>query len=785
MAKLYEIMVKISEYRGAIKTLILIVIFAILAIILSSILKSLKQQMDADRQEKLREDNLKNIDYDTFGRKEKATTLRKVVAADAIDPGPNSYLIISDGGREVFVRTFTVVTLPNRVRFANTFAGLLNFHNCESSIFVNPIAEDEMIRNMDKQIRNLYGEDYTAGKNSNVTRQRSIRGQISDAEEFVSQIEAGNTKFYDVGFLFSLHADSLRELDKATQEFVSVGKKVGIALSNCYSIQAEAFALNGPWNNEIKVDSGKIPTNAIKFFQLDKHSISTLFNYTQMTFSHKNGIILGLDMFTGAPIVYDTFEPSHDGYTIVVAGKVGTGKSAMIKIMVCREILQGMHYVCIDSKQRRGTSEGEYASLATLCNGVNFQISNSSNDVMNIFDISETTRNIKDGNNGLHEVRTLELADKVTMLTNIIVKLVQGGEDKQTITFKENTFLESVISENLTQLYKSFGFIDGDADSLYTVPGAVDAQKDNSTLRNGRPLRIMPTMTDYYKQLLVSARDTKDSTKREIYGIVLTALKDYVRELYYSERSCVFFTKEQVENIPFSETAKAREWKNHDGSKEVIKEIHGVRAYFDGQSSIHIDRECPFTNIDISLLPDSEKDLTRQVALAFINENFIKRNSLSLDMNARMKVIVDEAHEAFKNKYDRSTLDQVVRTARSRNVALVLASQTLREYDNYPETQAILKQATTKFIFKQDKTDEEYLAKAIGLTENQVSMIVDRIGGNDPENDELSNKHRGECCIVDNKSVCFCKVAYRESTEKLAVATDAKGIQEVFAKAAG
>lgn len=781
MTELYEILKQLTVYRGALKLLIALVIAGILIIMVINALRNLRRQMDATRQEKMRDDNLRNIDYDTFGKKEKATVLRNIVAADAIDPGPNKYMVVSDGGKEVYVRTFTIKSLPNKVRFANTFADLMNFKNCESSVFVKPIAEDEMLNRMNKHINTLLGEDYTASKNSNMNRQRSLRGQIQDANNFAEQIEAGDTKFYDVGFLFTLHADSIKELNAATDEFRAVSLKHNIKISNCYALQAEAFAMNGPWNKNIKVTTGQIPFDGIQFFNMDKFSISALYNYTQMTFSHKKGVFLGLDMFTAAPIVFDTFDGSHDGYTIVIAGKTGTGKSAMVKMMICREILQGMHFVSIDSKQRKGTSEGEYAALATLCDGVNFQISNSSNDVMNIFDITETTKNVKDENNVVHEIRTLELYDKITMLTNIILKLVLGSDDVH-LDLKDDVFLKTVISDNLKALYKSKGYAEGDPDSLYTEIGAIDASLDNSTMRNGRPLKKMPTMTDFYMQVLVSARDNKDKDLVNVYSILIKSLANYVKELYYSEQSCQWFDRESYEAIPYDETAKGRSYINIKGQKEKIIEVHGIRAYFDGQSSIHLDRDCPFTNIDISLLPDAEKELTRQIALAFVNENFIKRNSLSLDMNSKMKVVVDEAHELFKNKYDRSTLDQVSRTARSRNVSLVLISQTLKEYDQFPETQAILKQAATKFVLKQDPADRQYLVDTIALTQAQADMIVDTLGGN-PDDESDQNKHRGEVCIIDNKTVCFCKVRYLQRTEKLAVATDAKGIEEAFGKA--
>lgn len=784
MRELYEFLVRFTGYRAFIQILIAFVVFGILVILIGNALRHLRQQMDEQRQEKLRDDNLKNIDYDTLGVKEKVSTLRNLVNADAIDVGPNTYMIISDGGMNTYVRSFTIASLPRRTKFAHTFAPLLNFPNCESSIFVKPVAEDVSLKKLNKQINVLVGESSEAEKNSNVNRVRDLYGQIQDANKSASEIEQGENKFYSVGFLFTLHANDIKELNKLTQEFHSKALERNIHISCSYGIQPEAYVMNAPFNRLVSVDSGLIKSDAVEFFDFDKYSVSTLFNYTQSSFSHRKGVPLGRDLFTAMPVIYDTFDGSHDGYTVVVAGKTGTGKSALVKMMICRQIILGYHFVSIDYKQRKGTSEGEYAALATLCDGVNFQISNMSNDVMNPFDIAETTRNVKDAGNIVHEIRTLDLADKISMVTNIILKLVVGDDTSaQGASLAENTYLENIIIQNLKKLYKTFGFVDGDPDSLYTTPDNVQAG-GGEILSDGRVFKLMPTMTDFYKTLLVSRRDNNDNNLTDAYNIIIMQLGNYVREIYYSQQTCHFFTKEQYLNLPYSETTKTREFLNDVRIKEPVVEVRGIRAYFDGQSSIRINRECPFTNIDISMLSsDEEKKLVQQIALEFVNENFIKKNSLSLEADAKMVVVIDEAHESFVNKYDRMVLNGVSRTARSRNVSLLLISQTLREYDYHNETRDILKQATTKFVFKQDPQDRQWLIENAALTPAQASMIVDTIGGN-PDDTSDQNKHRGEVCIIDNKTVSFCKVDYRKSTEQLAVATDAKGIEEAFSKMA-
>lgn len=768
----FEIIKALSVYKQYIGYAVLTLAVIIIMILIINAFKHLFQKLAEDKAATENTKDLKNIDYDTLSRKKKASTLRQIIAPDAVDAGPNGYMKISDGGRDVYVRSFTIVSMPKRTRFANTFSRLLDFPDCTSSVFVEPIPEGTMVHKMDRHITILSSE-YGAAS-GDVNRMRKLRSQFEDTSAFAEQVENGENKFFNVGFLFTLYGDSIEELNKKTDKFHATAVAKNIEISSCYAVQAEAFLSNAPLNRKVNIESKFITSDSVKMFQMDKYSVSSIYNYTQSTYSHKDGVAIGRDMFTADPVIFDTYDPSHDGFTIIIAGKTNCGKSATIKILASRQLLQGYHFVAIDSQARKGMSEGEYAGIAELCNGVNFQISNTPNgEIMNIFEVSESTKTVKDSANTIHEVRSLDLADKVSMVTNVLLTMIKGNKTFDSLQME--TYISRILVDNITQLYRSFGIVDGNADSLYTtddtgkIPG-VDA---------GRVQKILPTLTDFYKQLLISDRDNEDESLIPAYNIILMALADYVRELYYSKKTCFFFDSTTYHNLPYVEGQKGREWLNDRNEKEAVVEIHGIRAYYDGQSSVHISRDCPFTNIDISQLPDNEKVLARQVSMDFINENFIKKNSETIKASAKLVCIFDECHENFSNDYARKTLDGAARTARKRNVSLILSSQTLKEYDNYPETQAILKQAAVKFIFKQDYQDRDYLIKTLGLTEAQVDFILNDLGGNLADDVE-KNKHRGEMCIVDNKQVCFCKVDYLKKTEALPVETDAAQIENLF-----
>lgn len=769
-----EFLLGLAAYRGIFGFLAGIFALLGLAVMVYALVKRTAEMQSRQRTEAT-DAELKNLDYNKVKKEKKAEILRRLIAADGVDPGPNSYLVIMDGGRERYIRTFTIATMPKRTNFADTFSGLFDFPNCTSSVKVRPISESSISHKMDRQI-NVLGAEYVAAE-GDPNRTRKIRNQFQEVNAWAEEIESGENKFFSVGFVFSIMADTLSELNKASDTFHAKALAKSITVTNCYAVQAEAYAANAPCGDYISIGSAFIKADAVNYFDMDKYSVSTIFNYTQTSFTHKDGIPLGRDMSTGDPVMFDLFDESHDGYTLTIAGKTGSGKSATIKMFASRAVLYGYRFVCIDSQQRKGTNEGEFAGIAELCNGINYKVTNDSagnSDILNPFEIGETTKYIKTGTSQVKEIKTVELNEKIGLVVNTLMTMIQ--EDKSFSSLESKIPVVSICTGIVTNLYADFGIYEGKPESLYMEGKSVV----EGMVTTGLVKKPMPTMSDFYRRLLVTAKNDPDRSLEKFYKIIMQALREYVKELYYSAETLTFFTREEYQKLPLRGAGESmRIWVNANRVTEDVICIRGTRAYYDGQSTVMEAQDCPFTNIDISLLPEKEKVIARHIAFDFVLEMYIKKNSLSIGNASRLVAIFDECHENFALEYTRKTLDSTVRTVRKRNAGLILSTQTLAEYDVYPETRAILKQATAKFVFKQDYIDRNYLINDIHFTESQADFILNSIGGNASDADD-KNRHRGEMAIMDNRQVCFCKVDYLKETEKYAVETDAKEIQKMF-----
>ena len=754
------------------------VIVGILTKTVIGMLNDLKKQ----KEKKEEQTAIKMMDYSKVDEKYRAMVLRSMVAPDAIDPGPNGYMILDDGGREVFVRSFTIQAMPNRTNFAYTFSGLFNFANCTSSVFVSPISDAEMKRKIDRHLVVLETEYLDAEGNSNRTRE--LRNKYGELEGWAEDLESGDNSFYNVGFLFTLYADSKNELDRMTDRFRSIANDKQILIANCFAVQAEAYMANAPFNMSVSTSSSTFEGKVVKEFQMDIFSVSTIYNYTQASFTHKKGVPIGHDMFTQQPISFDVYDPSHDGFTVCFFGKTGVGKSLLIKIMAYRYILHGYRFVAVDSQRKKGTTEGEFAGLAKMVNGMNFQIASDTSEVvgtsgkkkkrniLNIFDIHESKRTIMNGAEQGYEIRDLALNDQIVLIVNSLMVMIQGGKDlNDEILVKQ---IKERVTDVVKQLFEEAGIYNGKPDSLYEYGTVVEG----GGLTSGKVKKQMPTIHMFYQKALIFARHEQGTDYQKAWDMILSGLKEYVRELYYTKKTLTFLDmeEEQYNELPVSVDGLGTRQIEINGQIEEVVKIKGIRPYYDGQSTLTISKSCRFTNIDISMLPEDEKVVARQIAFMVVNESFIKTNSELLDEADKLCAIFDEAHENFKLLFTRETLENIARTARKRHVGLFLSTQTVKEYDRTPETQDILKQAAAKFVAKQDGVDKEYLMKALQITEAHADIIVNKLGGTTTQTGEISHKHRGEFCLIDNRKVAFVKVDYFPSTEALAAETSAEGI---------
>lgn len=677
----------------------------------------------------------------------KSEKLRDRLAPDAMNPNSLDHFFIEDMGVGIYARSYYIERLPMNVEFASTFAPLFNSSKVISSVFIKPMSATESQRLMQNKMRRDETELLEAEQAGVSYTIRKLEVKVAENNENAQRLSSGKTKWYDVGFLFTLTRESLEKLDLASAEFVSVAKEVGIELASCYGMQAEAYLTSGPYNKIYSGTMSFFKSSPVKMHVFDAEAVGTIFNHTNSFFSHPDGIPIGRNMGTGEAVLWTPYAQSHNGYSCAFVGKTGTGKSASIKMFTGRLSHFGFRFGCIDTEKSGG--RGEYSTLCDELGGVNFQLKANSKNKLNIFEVDVQTE--YDAAIGT-EFSTLKLTDKCATVRDIIMSAVIGNKAEP--SYELRTSMEAILGRCIVELYAEKGIFDGQPESLYSQEGAAGLMK--------KPL---PTMSEAYLWIL---RQQEANTVEEhvlAYRMLSDALSDMVDDLCYDADTFEMCTVE--------------DYRMRQVTGRYIRRLSGTKGYFDGQSSMTVNRETPFINIDISDLPDTDKVLGQQVAMNYLMENFIKKNSENVKDAQKICLIVDEAHRLFPNPLSRKFISDQVRTARKNNASIWICTQNHKDFAMYEETAAMLKNVASLFILKQDASDAKYLRENTILTPSAVSRVL-TLGG-DP-NDLEDKSHKGEICLIDTDKVVFVKVDYLQESEFLFVETDVEKRKKYMAE---
>ncbi len=683
-------------------------------------------------------------------------SVKEFVAPDALDPNNYGYVKLIDAGREVYVRNYYIEKMSRNTTFASTFSDLYNVKNIMSQTRIEPIEAGQAIRRMDRQVRDLETELVTAQKSGDRNQYRKMGHKMSDAEGWAIQLEGGKNRLFNVTMMFQSYADTLDKLNAQGADFHAKARGKNISVVSCYGCEPEAYKSGFTTNQIFSARQGPVKTTTAKVHQMDLYSLATIFNHTRSSFYHKNGVYMGRDLFTHRPITFDPYDRSLEAHNIIFAGKTGTGKSATIKIFLSRAADFGIKFCSVDM-EAKGT-QGEYSVLTSRLGGANYKIAANSNEIVNLFEISEEQE--YDESSG-QERTVLHLVEKISIVTGILNTMITYGKKVQP-TFQEATVIESILEDVVAYLFEIRGIRDGEPESLYAATAGYTMTK--------KPL---PTITELYIEVL--KRQQKNTYEHHVagYALILDGLKRYVKELYYVPEVVKVLTVEEYNRLPVDNDGY-RYYQGEDGKRRSVVVIRGTRPFFDGQSTINVDLDTPAINIDVSQLPENDRPLGLVIASNYLNENIIKKNSANPKKLRKRVLLLDEAHRTFMYPELRRFWSDLYRSARKRYIAPICSTQSLADFCLYDETKEIVKQSPVLFLLRQDAVDKEYIQEATQMSPGQMERLF-RLGGS---SEDGGAAEKGQVCMVINKRAVFVQIDYLPETELDVVETDQKVIFE-------
>ena len=197
------------------------------------------------QEQKLKEDQLELANEEVNLLQKNKSDLHDLLAPSGIDATHFDYLeIFSKVSR--FARTFYITTLPRQATFPYFLAGIYEFGDVNTSVFINPIPENNSINDLNKTIVELESERVVANNRGDINRLSVLGIKQAEAESLRDQISAGYNKLFEATIICTLFAYNKVELDKLSELLAMEASKNQLGLKTAWALQEEGFMSNLP-----------------------------------------------------------------------------------------------------------------------------------------------------------------------------------------------------------------------------------------------------------------------------------------------------------------------------------------------------------------------------------------------------------------------------------------------------------------------------------------------------------------------------------------------------------
>ncbi len=245
------------------------------------------------------------------------------------------------------------------------FEELFNVPDTRACIHIkDTIPTEELIRRLDSNYEFLISERSTTRKLSDATQMDTERENF---QALMTQIKNGDEKIKEVDFIIVVKGNK-REREDKIKELKKIADVYQIKLDVPRMRQLEG------WQS---FDITKSGFNDYHNY-LPSLTLSASFPLTITHFNDSTGYMLGTDIHTALPTIFDLFHKNktRPSSNLAIIASTGGGKSFTLKKMIINEINRGNRAILFDA-------EGEYQKLVTKNKGEYIDLYSSSGGIIN------------------------------------------------------------------------------------------------------------------------------------------------------------------------------------------------------------------------------------------------------------------------------------------------------------------------------------------------------------------------------------------------------------------
>lgn len=274
-------------------------------------------------------------------------------------------------GSGIFMRNFIVKKFPSKVSLG-FLDDVYSIGDVVVSTHITPSEDYEVERELTAKITQLESQRMLMEQRGNIRKLGEIERAIRDAWQLRDNVTMNEDKMFFVTVVITLMAESKEELEKKSKMLEERLGGRSVHLRRNFLRQEQGLRSTLPLG-ENKMDT---------YRNFNLGAATALLPFTASNMAHPNGVYLGVNLTTAAPVIFDPFigPPIMPNANINVFAMAGSGKSYLLKLLAGRLSLRGVRSTFIDP-------DGEYRALTERVDGTIVDFKPGQPALINPFDI--------------------------------------------------------------------------------------------------------------------------------------------------------------------------------------------------------------------------------------------------------------------------------------------------------------------------------------------------------------------------------------------------------------
>ncbi|OGZ63066.1 MAG: conjugal transfer protein TraC, partial [Candidatus Spechtbacteria bacterium RIFCSPLOWO2_02_FULL_38_8] len=268
---------------------------------------------------------------------------------------------------DTFVKTLFVSSYP-RFLAQNWLSPIINLDQVlDISIHIQPIPTELVLKKLMSQLTGVESEMMERNRKG-LVRDPLLEAAYKNIEELRDRLQTSEERMFRFGLYIILYGKSENELQDVENEIRSILE------SKLVYVKPASFQQDLGIKTALPLAIDALNLTA----SFNTSPLASTFPFVSFDLSDDKGILYGINRHNSSLILFDRF--SLENANTVVLGKSGGGKSYTIKLEILRSMMFGTSVIVIDP-------EREYKYLAEATGGSFFEVSLTSGDNINPFDI--------------------------------------------------------------------------------------------------------------------------------------------------------------------------------------------------------------------------------------------------------------------------------------------------------------------------------------------------------------------------------------------------------------